>query len=82
MMILSTISIGYTIITLVHLPLIQQMKKALRYVVYLIVIVVMILVMEYIELPLLDTWMVLTIIGILGYGLTSYLVAHKIDVAG
>ena len=82
MMILSTISIGYTIITLVHLPLIQQMKKALRYVVYLIVIVLMILAIEYIELPFLYTWMVLTILGILGYGLTSYLVAHKIDVAG
>ena len=82
MTILSTISIGYTIITLVHLPIIQLMKKPLRYVIYMVVIILMILALEYIDIPFLDTWMVLTIIGIVGYGLTSYLVANKIDVAG
>ena len=81
MTMISMISIGYTIITLVHLPLIQQMKRALRYILYLVIIVLVILAMEYIHIPLLQPWMIMTILGIMGYLGTSYLVAHKIDVA-
>lgn len=80
--IISTISIGYTIITLVHLPFIQQLKRALRYILYLIVIVVTILAMDYIHIPFLEPWLVLTILGVIGYFITVYLVAHRIDVAG
>ena len=76
------ISSGYTIITLVHLPFIQRLSRAYRYAVYMIVIIIILLMMTYIDLPWLEPWLVLTIIGVLGYLLTCYLVANKIDVAG